>query len=192
MNTQKLKAKRAERRRFRVRKSIYGTPQKPRLSVSRSNLHISAQLIDDLNGVTLAAATSAGKSSGLKHGANVAAAKEVGKKLAEAAKAKGITVAMFDRGQFRFHGRIAALAVAATEAGLLCTSLESMKAKHKAAPAEAPAEKGKGEKPKGEKGEGKPKGEKGEGKPKGEKAEGGEKPKGDAPKKDKKPEGEKK
>jgi large subunit ribosomal protein L18 len=182
MNTQKLKAKQAERRRFRVRKSIYGTPQKPRLSVSRSNLHISAQLIDDLNGVTLAAATSAGKNSGLKHGANVAAAKVVGKKLAEAAKAKGITSAMFDRGQFRFHGRIAALAVAATEAGLVCTSLESMKAKQKAAPAEGPAEKGKGEKPKGE---GKPKGE---AKPK---AEGGEKPKGEA-KKDKKPEGEKK
>ena len=176
MNTQKLKAKRAERRRFRVRKSLYGTPQKPRLSVSRSNLHISAQLIDDLNGVTVAAATSAGKNSGLKHGGNVAAAKVVGQKLAEAAKAKGITSAAFDRGAFRFHGRIAALAVAATEAGLVCTSLEAMKAKQAAAPAGAPAEKGKGEKPKGE---GKPKGEKGEAKPKGEK-------------KEKKPEGEKK
>ena len=112
MNTQKLKAKQAERRRYRVRKIIYGTPAKPRLSVSRSNLHISAQLIDDLNGVTLAAATSQGKSSGLKHGGNVKAAAEVGKRLAEAAKAKGITVAAFDRGPFRFHGRIAALAVA--------------------------------------------------------------------------------
>jgi large subunit ribosomal protein L18 len=180
MNTQKLKSKRAERRRFRVRKGIYGTPQKPRLSVSRSNMHISAQLIDDLNGVTLAAATSAGKKSGLKSGANVAAATEVGKKLAEAAKAKGITVAAFDRGQFRFHGRIAALAVAASEAGLLCTDPAAVKAKQKpAAPAEAPA--------KGEKGEGKK--EKGEGKPKGEKGEG--KPKGEAPKKEK-GEGEKK
>ncbi|SRR6266545_3704924 len=183
MNTQKMKSKRAERRRYRVRKSIYGTPLKPRLSVSRSNLHISAQLIDDLNGVTLAAATSAGKNSGLKHGGNVAAAKAVGQKLAAAAKAKGITVAAFDRGGFRFHGRIAALAVAATEAGLICTSLESMKAKQAAAPAEAPAEKGKGEK----KGEGKPKGEKGEGKPKGE--SGGGFPKKD---KEKKPEGDKK
>src|SRR5262249_18381896 len=148
MNTQRLKAKRAERRRFRVRKSIYGTPQKPRLSVSRSNLHISAQLIDDLNGVTIVSATSAGKASGLKHGTQAAAAKAVGKKLGEAAKAKGITSAAFDRGAFRFHGRIAALAVAATEAGLVCTDLESMKAKQKAAPAEAPegkAEKGKGE-----------------------------------------------
>src|SRR5205807_846972 len=143
----------AERRRYRVRKAIYGTPQKPRLSVSRSNLHISAQLIDDLNGVTLATATSVGKSSGLKHGGNVAAAKAVGTKLAEAAKAKGITVAAFDRGAFRFHGRIAALAVAATEAGLVCTDLDSMKAKQAAAAAkpEAPA-----------KAEGKPKGEKGE------------------------------
>jgi large subunit ribosomal protein L18 len=175
MNTQKLKTKRAERRRYRVRKSIYGTPQKPRLSVSRSNLHISAQLIDDLNGVTVAAATSAGKNSGLKHGGNVAAAKAVGHKLAEAAKAKGITVAAFDRGAFRFHGRIAALAVAATEGGLVCTDLESMKAKQKAAPAEAPA-------PKAEKtkGEAKPKGE---GKPKGD---------GGFPKKEKKPEGDKK
>jgi large subunit ribosomal protein L18 len=129
MNTQRLKAKRAERRRYRVRKSIYGTPAKPRLSVSRSNLHISAQLIDDLNGVTVASATSAGKGSGLKHGGNVAAAQAVGRKLAEAAKAKGITAAAFDRGAFRFHGRIAALAVAATESGLVCTDLESMKAK---------------------------------------------------------------
>ncbi len=129
MNTQKLKAARAERRRYRVRKLIYGTPQKPRLSVSRSNLHISAQLIDDLNGVTLASATSQGKNSGLKHGANVTAAATIGKKLAEAAKAKGIFVAAFDRGAFRFHGRIAALAIAATEAGLVCTNLDSIKAK---------------------------------------------------------------
>src|SRR5436309_15540402 len=116
MDAQKLKARRAARRRFRVRKALYGTPERPRLSVSRSNLHISAQLIDDLNGVTVAAATSAGKNSGLKHGGNVAAARVVGQKLAEAAKAKGITSAAFDRGAFRFHGRIAALAVAATEA----------------------------------------------------------------------------
>src|SRR6187551_671695 len=103
MNHQKLKSRRAERRRYRVRKDIYGTPEKPRLSVCRSNLHISAQLIDDLNGVTVAAATSAGKKAGLKHGGNIAAAKAVGQRLAEAAKAKGITKAAFDRGQFRFH-----------------------------------------------------------------------------------------
>lgn len=153
MNTQKLKAKRAERRRYRVRKALYGTPTKPRLSVHRSNLHIAAQLIDDLNGVTVAAASSQGKASGLKHGANVAAAKAVGAKLAEAAKAKGVTEAAFDRGGFRFHGRIAALALAATEAGLVCTDVEKTKAKlagggeKKAAP--APAEK-KAAKPKPE------------------------------------------
>jgi large subunit ribosomal protein L18 len=167
MQVQKLKAKRAERRRYRVRKGLYGTPEKPRLSVFRSNLHIYAQLIDDLNGVTVAAATSAGKNAGLKHGANIVAATEVGKKLAEAAKAKGISKALFDRGQFRFHGRIAALALAATQAGLVCTGLEAPKPKE-APPPEAPA-KGKGEpKPKGEKaekGEGKPQGE---AKPKGE------------------------
>ena len=110
MDAQKLKAKQAQRRRYRVRKALYGTPERPRLSVFRSNLHISAQLIDDLNGVTLAAATSAGKASAVKHGGNVAAAAEVGKKLAEKAKEKGITQAAFDRGSYRFHGRVAALA----------------------------------------------------------------------------------
>jgi large subunit ribosomal protein L18 len=172
MDVQKLKAKRAERRRFRVRKAIYGTPARPRLSVFRSNLHIYAQLIDDLNGVTLAAASSTGKAAGVKHGGNVSAATEVGKKLAAAAQAKGITAAAFDRGAYRFHGRIEALAVAATEAGLVCTSLDSLKTKHaeKAAAGDAaPADKAKDAKPKGE------------GKPRGE-----GKPKGDAPKKDKK------
>jgi large subunit ribosomal protein L18 len=166
MQAQRLKAKQAERRRFRVRKGVYGTPEKPRLCVHRSNLHIYAQLIDDLNGVTVASATSAGKNSGLKHGSNINAAVEVGKKIAAAAKEKGISNASFDRGQFRFHGRIEALARAATQAGLVCTGLEAPKPKE-AAPPEAPA-KGKGEgKPKGE---AKPKGEgKGEGKPKGEK-----------------------
>lgn len=152
MDAQKHKAKRAERRRHRVRKALYGTPAMPRLSVFRSSLHIYAQLVDDLNGVTLAAATSAGKASGLKHGGNKAAASVVGKKIAEAAKAKGITKAAFDRGSYRFHGRIEALAVAATEAGLVCTNLESLKAKHEAKPAAeaAPAKPAKGDKPKGD------------------------------------------
>jgi large subunit ribosomal protein L18 len=142
MDAQKLKAKRSERRRHRVRKALYGTPQVPRLSVFRSSLHIYAQLIDDLNGVTIAAATSAGKASGLKHGSNKNAAAEVGKKLAEKAKEKGISKAAFDRGAYRFHGRIEALAVAATHAGLVCTDLESLKEKHSAkAPAEAAPEK---------------------------------------------------
>ena len=112
---------------------------------------------------------SSGKKAGVKHGANVQAATEVGKKLAEAAKAKGITLAMFDRGQYRFHGRIAALARAATQGGLVCTGLEAPAPKKEAAP-EAPAKKEKAAK--------------GEAKPKGE-----GKPKGEAPKKDKKAEG---
>ena len=155
-----------------MRKAIYGTPARPRLSVFRSNLHIYAQLIDDLNGVTLAAATSAGKDAGLKHGGNKGAAAEVGRKLAEAAKGKGITAASFDRGQFRFHGRLEALAVAATEAGLVCTDLVSLKAKHDARAAikdAAPVAKEPTKAPK----------VKGEGRPKG----------ADAGKKDKKPAG---
>jgi large subunit ribosomal protein L18 len=161
MDAQKSKVKRAERRRNRVRKPIYGTPARPRLSVFRSNLHIYAQLIDDDAQKTLAAASSNDKDAPVEYGGNVKAAEAVGKKLAEKAVAKGIKAAAFDRGPFRFHGRIAALAVAATEAGLVCTDLESMKAKM--APKEkaeaAPAEK-KEAKPKGEgKKEGKPKGE---------------------------------
>jgi len=167
MQVQRLKSKRATRRRFRVRKAIYGTPEKPRLSVFRSNLHIYAQLIDDLNGITVVAATSAGKTSGLKHGSNINAAAEVGKKLAEAAKAKGISKATFDRGPFRFHGRIAALARAATQAGLVCTGLEVAKPKEEA-PTEAPAKAKSEGKPKGEKSAGKGEGTK---KPKPEKGE---------------------
>ena len=156
MDAQKLKAKRSERRRNRVRKPIYGTPAQPRLSVFRSNLHIYAQLIDDLNGVTLAAASSGGKAAGGKHGGNVAAAAEVGKKLAAAAAGKGITVAAFDRGAYKFHGRVAALARAATEGGLVCTSLEAPVHKEKAA---APAPEKKPAKEAKPKGEGKPKGD---------------------------------
>ncbi|GIW84239.1 MAG: hypothetical protein KatS3mg106_752 [Gemmataceae bacterium] len=132
MNTQKLKRIRAQRRKYRVRNRIYGTPQRPRLSVFRSNMHIYAQLIDDLHGVTLAAASSCGKNSGLSYGGNIAAAREVGRKIAELAKAKGITQAVFDRGSYRFHGRVAALAIAATEAGLKCTDPEAIRAKQEA------------------------------------------------------------
>jgi len=123
MDIQKLKVKRALRRKFRVRKGIKGTAEKPRLSISRSNLHIYAQLIDDEAQVTLASASSNEKGSPVKYGGNVAAAKLVGAAIAEKAKAKGITVAAFDRGEFRFHGRVKALARAATEGGLICTGL---------------------------------------------------------------------
>jgi large subunit ribosomal protein L18 len=118
MDAQKLKHKRQVRRSNRVRSKIQGTAARPRLSVFRSSKHIYAQLIDDLNGVTLAAASTGGKKAGGKYGGNVEAAKGVGKALAEAAKAKGITKAAFDRGHYRYHGRVKALADAAREGGL--------------------------------------------------------------------------
>lgn len=101
-----------------MRKKIVGTVERPRLSVFRSSKHISAQLIDDLNGVTLAAATTCGKTPIVPYGGNVKAAVAVGKKLAEHAKTKGITKAAFDRGHYRYHGRVKALADAAREGGL--------------------------------------------------------------------------
>jgi len=103
----------------RIRKKVIGTAVKPRLNVYRSLNHIYAQVIDDLQGVTLVSASTAhGKKSGPKVGGNVAAAKEVGKSLAEKAKQKGITEVIFDRGGYLYHGRVKALADAAREAGL--------------------------------------------------------------------------
>lgn len=106
------------RRHFRVRKKISGTPERPRLAVFRSSGHIYAQAIDDVNGRTLAAASTMEKD--LRAGAtgNVEAAKKVGRLVAERAKAAGITSVVFDRGGFHYHGRVAALADAAREAGL--------------------------------------------------------------------------
>ncbi len=118
MDHQKAKRRQQLRRRKHVRRNIQGTAERPRLSVFRSSKHIYAQLIDDLTGVTLAAAGSRGKDAGIKYGGNKAAATTVGAKLAEAAKAKGITQAAFDRGHYRYHGRIKALADAARKGGL--------------------------------------------------------------------------
>jgi large subunit ribosomal protein L18 len=121
MNAQKLKARRATRRQNHVRSKVRGTPERPRLTVFRSSKHIYAQLIDDLNGITLASASTAGKPTTEEeatYGGNVKAAVIVGTKLAEAAKAKGITLVAFDRGPFRFHGRLKALADAARAGGL--------------------------------------------------------------------------
>src|ERR1700736_819529 len=120
MDHQKSKHRRQLRRRNHVRRNITGTPQRPRLSVFRSSKHIYAQLIDDLTGVTLSAATSNSPDlrTNVPYGGNVKAAAVVGKKLAEAAKAKGITKAAFDRGHYRYHGRVKALADAAREGGL--------------------------------------------------------------------------
>jgi large subunit ribosomal protein L18 len=121
MDAHKSKAIRAQRRKYHVRKNVRGTAVKPRLSVYRSNLHIYAQLIDDETGTTLAAASTNEKGSAVKYGGNIAAASVVGKAIAEKAVAKGIKVAAFDRGPFHFHGRMKALARAATDAGLVCT-----------------------------------------------------------------------
>jgi large subunit ribosomal protein L18 len=120
MDQQKAKLRRQLRRRQHVRRTIVGTPERPRLSVFRSSKHIYAQLIDDHSGVTLAAATSNSPDlrPSMAYGGNVKAAVVVGKKLAEVAKEKGITKAAFDRGHYRYHGRVKALADAAREGGL--------------------------------------------------------------------------
>ena len=103
----------------RIRRKLSGTTERPRLNVYRSLNHIYTQLIDDLNGVTLASASSKGKKGEEKHyGGNIAAATEVGKLIAERAKEKGIKKVVFDRGGYLYHGRVKALAEAAREAGL--------------------------------------------------------------------------
>ena len=120
MDQQKAKKRRQVRRRNHVRSHIRGTTERPRLTVFRSSKHIYAQLIDDLQGLTLVAASSRGEAQKkeVPYGGNIKAAQVVGKKLAEAAKEKGITKAAFDRGHYRYHGRIKALADAAREGGL--------------------------------------------------------------------------
>ena len=103
------------RRHRRVRVRVAGTGQRPRLSVFRSLHHLYAQLIDDVTGRTLAAASTAQLKSSRK---DVEAAAAVGRSIAEKAKAAGVTAAVFDRGGFLYHGRVKALADAAREAGL--------------------------------------------------------------------------
>lgn len=108
-----------ERRTLRVRRSIKAAANgRTRLSVHRSSKHIYAQLIDDVKGETIVSASSMEKTLREKSGANIAAAKEVGKLVAERAKAKGIKDVVFDRGPYIFHGRVKALADAAREGGL--------------------------------------------------------------------------
>jgi len=118
MDQQKIKHRRQVRRRHHVRSKIVGTAERPRLSVFRSSKHIYVQLIDDLHGVTLGAASSRTKDAGVPYGGNKKAAVVIGKKIAEMAKQKGISKVAFDRGHYRYHGRIKALADAARESGL--------------------------------------------------------------------------
>jgi large subunit ribosomal protein L18 len=110
-----------ERVHTRIRKKLKGTTERPRLAIFRSVAHIYAQVIDDTKGTTLASASSVEKDSlekPGKTGGNVAAAKEIGTRVAERAKEKGIDKVVFDRGGYLYHGRVKALADAAREAGL--------------------------------------------------------------------------
>ena len=109
-NAQRMK------RHTRVRGKISGTPERPRLNVYRSNANIYAQIIDDVQGVTLVSASSLDKE--IEGGGNKAAARQVGLALAARAKEKGITEVVFDRGGYVYHGRVQALAEGAREGGL--------------------------------------------------------------------------
>ena len=118
----KLKAKAAglERRQRRVRGKVSGTAERPRLRVTRTNGHIYAQIIDDVSGTTMAAASSIDPEvrKELKNGANVDAARAVGEAIGQRAKTAGVTAVVFDRGGRIYHGRVKALADGARSAGL--------------------------------------------------------------------------
>ena len=120
MQHQKALGRQRQRRKFRVRKRLRGTPERPRLTVSRTLRNITAQVVDDSVGKTLASASSADKglSKAVKYGGNKAAAEAIGKAIAERAKKAGVSKVMFDRGACKFHGRVAALAEAARAGGL--------------------------------------------------------------------------
>ncbi|MCL6637794.1 MAG: 50S ribosomal protein L18 [Alicyclobacillus sp.] len=109
-----------KRRHLRVRKRVEGTPARPRLNVFRSNKHIYAQVIDDVNGHTLASASTLDRElrAELSSGSTVDAARKVGELVAKRALAKGIQAVVFDRGGYLYHGRVQALADAARAAGL--------------------------------------------------------------------------
>jgi len=141
---------RRERRANSVGYSIIGTKERPRLSIYRSNKHFHSQLIDDTEGRTLAAASTVMKDlkSQIKNGGDKKAAALVGAKLAEVAKAKGITKVVFDRNYYRFHGRVRAFAEAAAKGGLDFLLNPKKKDKAPKAPkAEKAPEKVKKEKP---------------------------------------------
>ncbi|MCL4219826.1 MAG: 50S ribosomal protein L18 [Phycisphaerales bacterium] len=118
MDKHKQKTLRRSRRRTGIRKRVMGTPERPRLSVYRSLQHIYVQVIDDLSGRTLCSASSRDKDAKVKTGGNTDAARFVGAEIARRAREAGVTAVAFDRGGFRFHGRVKALADAAREGGL--------------------------------------------------------------------------
>lgn len=116
MDKNQQKTLRRTRRRTGIRKRLRGTAERPRLSIFRSSKHLYAQVIDDMAGTTLAAASTV--ASKLEKGSDSKAAAEVGKAIAEKAKAAGVNTVAFDRNGFRYHGRVKALADAAREGGL--------------------------------------------------------------------------
>lgn len=115
------KRERHERRKRSVRRKLFGTTERPRMTVFRSAKHIYVQIVDDAGGRTLVASSTVAKDvrESLKYGGNVEAAKLVGADIAEKAKAAGISSVVFDRNGFRYHGRLQALADAAREKGLV-------------------------------------------------------------------------
>ncbi|HYF15254.1 MAG TPA: 50S ribosomal protein L18 [Phycisphaerales bacterium] len=118
MDRNAAKAARRSRRRIGIRKRVSGTTERPRLAVYKSLNHIYAQVIDDLSGRTLVSASSAEGDLKLEKTGNSKAAAAVGKALGERAKQAGIKAVVFDRGGFKYHGRVKALGDAAREAGL--------------------------------------------------------------------------
>lgn len=120
MNLIKEKIRKRARRHLRIRRKVIGTGERPRLSVCRTLKHIYCQIINDIEGKTLAAASTQSPDirAQLKYGGNVKAAEIVGKKIAEEAKSKGITKVVFDKGGYKYHGRIKALAESARKHGL--------------------------------------------------------------------------
>jgi len=113
--------KAAIRRKYRVRKKVFGTPDRPRLSVFRSNRHLYAQIIDDIAGVTLVSASTRSRSlrDKVAYGGNIEAAKLVGKMIAKQALQVGIKCVRYDRSRYQYHGRLKALAESARETGLV-------------------------------------------------------------------------
>ena len=118
MDRQKKKTVRRGRRRTGIRKRVLGTPDRPRLAIFRSLNHVYAQVIDDLAGKTIIAASTRDKGVSLEKTSNIEAARAVGAAIAEKAKSAGVVDVVFDRGGFKFHGRVKALADAAKEGGL--------------------------------------------------------------------------
>ncbi len=117
MSNKNMKAKQRKNRHNRVRTKIFGTPERPRLNIYKSNQNIYAQLVDDVNGTTLASASTLDKELGAK-GCNVESAKVIGEAIGKRALDKGIEEIVFDRSGYIYHGRVKALAEAARDAGL--------------------------------------------------------------------------